>query len=181
MDRSDTFNVFRIAAKSIAGDASIAGKIKKFEEVLEIEYLQFFKMVNGKDITKIQVIVFGVDRGEMTIYQRQFKIRRRSNGSHWVSITRKQCPPRCPTAALYFSIGKHEHADKIAFGSGFWSESIIPQQISGLIQLEMKANPLEVGGPIDILQLTKDGAEWIQKKDECPNIQPPLKNLTTKP
>ena len=31
--------------------------------------------------------------------------------------------------------------------------------------------PRKVGPPIDIIKVTKDGAEWIEHKKECPEIQ----------
>jgi hypothetical protein len=36
-----------------------------------------------------------------------------------------------------------------------------------LISIEIADKPNDVGPPIDVLHITKRGAEWIQKKPEC--------------
>ena len=51
----------------------------------------------------------------------------------------------------------------------FWRVGIV-EGIRSLIELEIAAEPAHTGGPIDILRITKDGAEWIQRKQECPDI-----------
>jgi len=40
-------------------------------------------------------------------------------------------------------------------------------RINKLIELQKGDTPLEVGGPVDILKVTKDGHTWLQNKDHC--------------
>jgi hypothetical protein len=47
------------------------------------------------------------------------------------------------------------------------------QVITELIEASIRKDPEhKSGGPIDILHLNKDGARWVQKKQECREIQP---------
>jgi hypothetical protein len=47
------------------------------------------------------------------------------------------------------------------------------QVITEVIEASIREDPdHKSGGPIDILHLNKDGARWVQKKKECPDIQP---------
>ena len=41
------------------------------------------------------------------------------------------------------------------------------QRARSFVQMEIDKQTPEIGGPIDILRLTVDGASWIQKKDGC--------------
>jgi hypothetical protein len=47
------------------------------------------------------------------------------------------------------------------------------QFITEAIEASIREDPdHKSGGPIDILHLSKEGASWVQKKKECPEIQP---------
>lgn len=39
------------------------------------------------------------------------------------------------------------------------------------VELEIKADPTRVGGPIDIVTVDKDGIHWIDRKPECPDLE----------
>ena len=41
------------------------------------------------------------------------------------------------------------------------------ETIDRLIRMEMQAHPREVGSPINILELTADGARWLQDGGNC--------------
>ncbi len=41
------------------------------------------------------------------------------------------------------------------------------ERARGFVQMEIDKQTPEIGGPIDILQLTVNGASWIQRKDGC--------------
>jgi hypothetical protein len=41
------------------------------------------------------------------------------------------------------------------------------ERARGFVQMEIDKQTPEIGGPIDILRLTVDGASWIQRKDGC--------------
>lgn len=41
------------------------------------------------------------------------------------------------------------------------------ERAKGLVQMEIEKETPGIGGPIDILRLTEEGATWVQKKKEC--------------
>ena len=47
----------------------------------------------------------------------------------------------------------------------------LEEAVNHFIELEIEENPQDVGGPIDILRIDKDGPRWIQKKEGCPVVQ----------
>jgi len=54
----------------------------------------------------------------------------------------------------------------------FWESGLVAADaVRFLVSLEVIDKTEDVQPPIDILRITKEGAEWIQKKSECPDIQ----------
>jgi hypothetical protein len=41
-----------------------------------------------------------------------------------------------------------------------------------LIEIEIAARGEYVGPPIDIVRISRNGAQWIQRKTECAELQP---------
>ena len=53
-----------------------------------------------------------------------------------------------------------------------WFRGTFVETAKFFVTLEIKDKPQFVAFPIDVLRLTKDGAEWIQKKEGCANGDP---------
>ncbi|MGO9612847.1 MAG: hypothetical protein ACLPX5_07425, partial [Dissulfurispiraceae bacterium] len=66
------------------------------------------------------------------------------------------------TEAIRTYLQKHEH---------FLYSTDSVTAVRNLVELEISKEPSFVGPPIDILRLTKDGAEWLQKKSLCTDVQ----------
>ena len=43
---------------------------------------------------------------------------------------------------------------------------------TAIINHQAQRMPTKVGGPVDIIRLTADGPEWLQRKDQCPAQHP---------
>jgi hypothetical protein len=48
-----------------------------------------------------------------------------------------------------------------------WYNGDRSQLVRNLIQLEIDSSDGRVGGPVDVLRIAPDGAEWLQKKAQC--------------
>jgi hypothetical protein len=72
--------------------------------------------------------------------------------------------------SLTVSTGHHDAIDHLKGDRKFWEIGPVAG-ITKLIEIQMKATPDKVGGHIDIIKVSKDGAEWIQKKPQCPEIK----------
>ncbi len=57
----------------------------------------------------------------------------------------------------------HEHHD--------WYSGLPSDIVKNLIELEIANGTGEVGGPVDIVKLTPDGAEWVQRKSQCAGFE----------
>ena len=72
-------------------------------------------------------------------------------------------------APVSFFIGTDEgvaHYRALAHSGQLYGGNLVDRARS-FVQMEIDRQTPEIGGPIDILRLTVDGAGWIQKKDGC--------------
>src|SRR5207248_457953 len=96
-----------------------------------------------------------------------FTYEKSSDGSLQVKSETRNCPPGCGKSEPNIAaVIQGEVAKDLLLNK---STTLPPVQlINQAIEASIKAEPEESGGPIDILHLTKDGAEWIQRKKGCP-------------
>jgi hypothetical protein len=73
----------------------------------------------------------------------------------------------CPKnlVACGFATGHYEHI-RSELGTYTWHPDIAPD-IRSLIQKEIDADPADVGPPIRILRITRDGPRWMQNGEGC--------------
>lgn len=95
-----------------------------------------------------------------------------SKDSVTVSTEQHDCPPDCPvTEPTLHAIGYADVIERVS-PDALKTLPLIPF-ITEIIEASIREDPdHRSGGPIDILHLNKDGARWVQKKNECTEIQP---------
>lgn len=95
-----------------------------------------------------------------------------SNDPVTVGVEQHDCPPDCLAAEpTIFGIGYADIVEKVS--SNVLKTRPPIQLITDIIETSIRDDPDHKSGvPIDILHLNKDGARWVQKKKECPAIQP---------
>ena len=128
-------------------------------------YNKYF--LNGR----VYVYLFAFENEIPLHFGRIFAIRD-SKDSVTVSTEQRDCPPDClDTEPTLHAIG---YADVIKRASADVLKTRPPIPfITEVIEASIREDPdHRSGGPIDILHLNKDGARWVQKKNECPEIQP---------
>jgi len=119
----------------------------------------------------VYVYFFTVENETPKYFERIFSIQSAS-GPVTVATEQLDCPPGCPgSEPTILGIG---YADVMkALSSNALKTRPPVQVISEVIEASIREDPdHKSGGPIDILHLSKDGARWVQKKKECPEIQP---------
>lgn len=63
---------------------------------------------------------------------------------------------------------------KLGMQDAIGSESVAANEVDvharlvEIVQIQARSTPDKVGGPVDVLRLTADGSEWLEKKPECP-------------
>ena len=119
----------------------------------------------------VYVNFFAFENEIPRFFGRTFSIRS-SNDSVTVDTDQRDCPPGCPgTEPTIHGIGYAEVMKKLSSNALKTRPPI--QVIAEVIEASIREDPEHrSGGPIDILHLSKDGATWVQKKKECPEIQP---------
>jgi hypothetical protein len=126
--------------------------------ILEIA---FFGIENG--ITKVSKVKLAPvnDRGLF------------SNDPDVASVSSMACPTDCPNGTHTFFLGTY--GDILdAFGeekpfevaTKLWHGTSV-KVARKMVELEVAKHGGSVGPPIDILRLTKNGTQWIQRKKEC--------------
>jgi hypothetical protein len=72
------------------------------------------------------------------------------------------CPGMCPAAPfLLFALGQHDEIDNIKRKDPKFVERYSDQEVARiLVEIEEKAAPEIVGGPIDVLTLDTEGPHW---------------------
>ena len=119
----------------------------------------------------VYVYLFAFENGITRYFERIFTIQS-STDPVTVGMERHDCPPGCLGGeATILGIG---YADVVKEVSPDVLKTRPPVElITELVDASIKADPAhQSGGPIDILHLNKDGGRWVQKKKECPEIQP---------
>jgi hypothetical protein len=118
-------------------------------------------------LSKSDVVFFGIERAVMAVHHIQF----RAQDEPQVTIipTRWMCPGDCqdPTLTPFF-LGETD-----AMQTKYWTETRfnkddgLPKIAEVLVDAAIAANPRGVGGPIDILRITREKSSWITVKPEC--------------
>lgn len=118
----------------------------------------------------IHVFFFGFEEIPVS-YHRRFT--HQKSDPHTINITRWDCPPGCTDPHMAGA----GYADAIKkFASSVLQTQSPIDLIRDTVESSIKDDPEQQSGPpIDILHIDKDGAKWIQKKEECPTIQPQKK------
>jgi hypothetical protein len=92
----------------------------------------------------------------------------RRNGTGNTLTTRTTiCPGSCKPSTELFYLGYWERIQPYVATSSGPRNVGSAASIDRLIRLEIAAHPNEVSAPIDILELTKSGARWLQNGGNC--------------
>ena len=66
----------------------------------------------------------------------------------------------------FFASGHVEEIVDTLKSKTVWKKGII-KTIDFLIEEEKKYHPIEVGGPIDLIKITKTKTKWLRRKSMC--------------
>ena len=174
---SDLMGIIEEASR---GGGTIADKVEAFDDIIadkwseglqemKKERPQFYEEeVKGKII--LQVAFAGIQKRKPVFYLMHLKAVER-DGFPAIDIFKKSCPGDCQQGKVIAYFGntgalKQYMSDR----SNAWKSGYV-QEIRKLITLQIEAQPEHVGPPIDILHINRMGAEWIQIKSGCPEIE----------
>jgi len=180
-DRRRGFNVPEIVARAVRNGSTNRERVKQSEEAIaeqltaELVRLQeedsaaYQKMVKTEGGMILSLAFAGFEEGATFVIISQFGARDDHPPS--VRVQRDSCPGDCPFGVKTFFLGSYKAiARYISEKTGEGDMEPIAA-IRYLIELEIRNNPQEVEGPVDILRIGRQGPEWIQKKKECPEVR----------
>lgn len=116
----------------------------------------------------LSLIFFGVDPdGSLGYYTRDFLGPAQPSPTLDPQITGINCGGNCKPSsddAPALSIAGHYEAilQLLAYHPDYWKKKGLIEGVRGLIEQEIHDCPAEVGPPIRIMLVTKDGAGWVQ-------------------
>jgi hypothetical protein len=171
-DPETQFSVSEIVADASRGLATVTEKVRAIEhriaaalsvEVPAIKQRDpdlYAKLAGGQPV--ISLVLVGAEKGVPFAKGIMFTVD---------SVMENSCPGNCLFGVKTLWLGQSDAIGK------YMEKHRIPRKPFAdfarfLIQLEIDSKAEGVEGPIDILRITPDGPEWIQRKPDCPHMLP---------
>ena len=170
------FTVEQAVLKSHRADLSIRENVDVFQQSIasflvknlgerQRENPEHFKR-NFSILSKSDVVFFGIEREVMVVHHLQF--RAQDEPQVTIIASRWMCPGDCqdPTLAPFF-LGERDAMQMYWTETRFNKDDGLPKHAEALVDAAIATNPKGVGGPIDILRITREESSWIMVKPEC--------------
>jgi hypothetical protein len=118
-------------------------------------------------LSKSDVVFFGIERELMFMHHLQF--RAQDEPQVTIIATKRMCPGDCedPTFVPIFLGERDAMETKYLTETRFSKNDGLAKNTQALVDAAIAANPKAVGGPIDILRITREKSSWIMVKPEC--------------
>jgi len=169
-----SFDAIFIAREVFRTSYTAADRVNKFEiliygplfNMLRITQLRdpsYFES-NLQNKTILQAAFFGFERGSPYLYVRSFRCKTISSGQIVIEIERQACVAQCELLTI---LGKNSAVEHYINQTADYKQKLPIELVKKFVELEIADEPEIVGPPIDILQITKTGAVWKQRKPEC--------------
>lgn len=173
------FDARLLIEKALSKGKFVSGKAQGFEDTVTAPLLKALEMVRQDNLAyferellkgnPLQLLIAGIEDGKAVMSVRGFKIISGHSAPIQLQTTRIDCPQDCAPQGKYVLLGEHNAIDRFLSNpanNDIWNHGLI-SAASFLVSLEIFGTPQTVGPPVDILRITRTGAEWIQKKPEC--------------
>ena len=180
VDRQTGFSAPEIATRALTSKASapaaekmsllmgylVSALLTELAHLKTHEPQTYFKKIEGGQLF-LRLIVAGYERGKPLIFVRSFRALQYNPGQIGVAVIPDDCLEDCRGEVVTKFLGESEAIDGLPEETGgFWKDGVA-EGVRRLIETEIAARSEYVGPPIDIVRITKSGAQWIQRKKEC--------------
>jgi hypothetical protein len=191
-DKATGFNVPEIVIRSLQlkPDATAAEKVNILTGFLTAELFvelnrvrrnseeEFHTKLEGQ--TFLRIVVAGFENNRPLVFVRQFRMAYIAQGIG-VMVIPDDCLNDCNGAVVTRFLGETEAIEGLPEDNpSFWNDGLAAG-VRRLLETEIAARSEYVGPPIDLLQITAQGARWIKKKPECPDLKLAKKRLRPTP
>ncbi len=176
------FNAYAMLQEIAQHEKTAVATADRFDTVAKRPYekllLRFYKK-NPKVFEKVcnnqacmQLLVADYNDGNPMYAVRLFRVVLKHDVPTVAIDPNHDCPGTCPLPTSNMVIGDNITSKPFAASPIFWAEHSPASFIEGLIQIEARAHPTEVGGPVSILALDKNGAHWVPGyQGVCPDLK----------
>ncbi|HKQ03745.1 MAG TPA: hypothetical protein VJ464_01335 [Blastocatellia bacterium] len=177
------YDFFSTADTSLNAKGTTLSKIVTFEQTVKSQLEATLQNIKHNNPTRFEemrvdgaavgILFFGIQRQkELFFYYRRFLISNLRENAVEVDVERHNCPGKdCPFGIALVFAPKEDLEQFQRENPSFWNGNLI-DATRKFVQKEIDKGLVHIGPPIDILRITKRGADWIQHKPECPDIQP---------
>jgi hypothetical protein len=191
-DKATGFNVPNIAGRALQlkPDATAAEKVNILTGFLTAELFvelnrvrrdsadEFHTKLEGQ--TFLRIVIAGFEGDRPVVFVRQFRTSFIARGTG-VTVIPDDCVDDCQGEVVTRFLGETEAIEGLPEDTpGFWKDGLV-NGVRRLVETEIRTRSEYVGPPIDLLQINAQGAKWIQKKQECPDLKPFRKRVKPHP
>ena len=168
------YSLNALVDKAMAGSSSLDARTAAFEAALIpqlAEVANAIRMENpswyerhAEGLALTRVLFGAFENGASRLRLREFVTKANPSADRVdVSVTRTDCPgPSCANSRIFF-LGQYEFASKVAGDLLTAPTTGLAEGVRRSIEAEIAHNPDHVGPPVSIVEITKDGANWIDK------------------
>jgi hypothetical protein len=170
-DRQRGYEVATIVRKGFSQGGSFRQRVAITKELLRRALLRELRLLkrenprvfawaigNGQD--PLQLALAQVENGVPLLAILEFKVHAPSKS---LRVIMHACPGDCGEDSHAYYLGEHGAIDALLKKRS----SIDIQDLPMLMQLEMNDRPNDVGGPVNILEITTAGPRWASGGDSC--------------
>lgn len=185
-----SFNAYEIAAKSFADNGSITARLDAFDTAVQGKLQAAFEKLRTtddklfsrwysedvKNRIAMQVLVAGPEKKGTVLMMLEYRIvSQKKEPVKLQAIKQDIVPKPGSNQPKILFLGMHDAIDALLKKKDFFSDFDEVRNINEWILAQAAAEPALVSGPVDILKISPKKTQWLQRKDQCPDIDVPDK------
>lgn len=179
------FNAYEIANTVFAGkgtiservnayDKAVQGKLQAAFEKLRTSDPKYFSRWYAEDVVNriaMQVLVAGPEKKGTVLTMLEYRIMSPQNAPVELKAIRQDITTKPgSTNPKILLLGMQDAINELLQKKDYFSDFNAVRSINDWITAEATAEPTKVSAPIDILKISPKKVEWIQHKEQCPEV-----------
>ncbi|HUE80995.1 MAG TPA: hypothetical protein VMM84_02695 [Pyrinomonadaceae bacterium] len=127
----------------------------------------------------LRIVVAGFEAGKPLVFVREFRAAQITPQTLGITVVQDDCLANCQSEVVTKILGEKEAINGLAEEApDFWQDGLAAG-VRRLLEIAIASRSEYVGPPVDILSITRGSARWIQRKQECANIN--IRELRRRP
>lgn len=179
------FNAYEIADAAFAGkgtvnerltsfDKAVQGKLQAAFEKLRTTDPKYFSRWYTEDVVNriaMQVLVAGPEKKGTVLTMLEYRIMSPQNAPVELKAIRQEITTKPGSKnPKILLLGMQDAINKLLQEKDYFTDFNPVRSINDWITAEATAEPTKVSAPIDILKIGPKKVEWIQHKEQCPEV-----------